>query len=115
MAELSEFIEYHQKNQIKEFRKNGQNLIWNNFDRKRINKLNTRVYLPQLLYSFIYLFTRIRYKNIKPPTYNTLRDVLEYFSNTIIKMMPKSERIYLHKKHFEFNIDKYFNQMVNNL
>eukprot|EP01084_Bolivina_argentea_P087796 158556_1 len=50
MDELSNFIKIHQKCQLKEFRKNGQNLIWRKFDQRNRNKLNSKKYLPKLLY-----------------------------------------------------------------
>ena len=117
MQLLSEFITDYQYKQLTSTKKD--NKIWNKFDKKGNNILNTEKFLPKLLYTFIWLFIKKNNMyfnsnddNIKLPKYKQYKDISQYYSNIIIKMMPISEQKSLTKYHFEYNIAEYFDKLV---
>eukprot|EP01084_Bolivina_argentea_P076368 138396_1 len=71
MNQLCQFINYYQRThfQLKTHKKHP---IWSRFDVNNTNKLKTKKYLPQLLYSYCYLLLKSKNFNSKPPKFRQL-------------------------------------------
>ena len=107
MKQLSEFISNHHMRQEKKY------VIWNRFDVNKKEKLKTRKYLPQLLYSYIWLMLKSQNNDSSPPKYKQLKHVLQHYSNMIIEILPIDQKICIDKDHYNQHIAQYFDQITN--
>eukprot|EP00483_Globobulimina_turgida_P009945 UN09964 len=99
MTQLSQFINYYQRTHLS-LQLGKKHPIWTKFDVNYRNKLKTQKYLPQLLYSYLYLLLKSQHFNSTPPKFKQLRSVLCYYSDAIIQIMPAEQKIFLQKDHF---------------
>lgn len=108
MEKLSQFIiNKHCQLSLNE----NENLIWNKFDVKKKNRLRTKKYLAQLLYSYIWLI--LKSEKVSPPKFKQLNDVLEFYSDLIIQILPNEQKIFIDKYHYNEYIALYIEKITN--
>ena len=92
---------------------NKKYLIWSKFDVNNRNRLRTKKYLPQLLYSYIWLILKSENTSDTPPKFKQLKHVLQHYSNMIIQILPSEHHTYIGKHHYHEYISVYFERIVN--
>eukprot|EP01083_Nonionella_stella_P015329 42878_1 len=78
--------------------------VWYSFDKQGANALKSKLYIPKMMYSYIVLFIKTMNKQVVPPKYKQLKQVLIFYTLEMIQLMPIEEKAQITKQHY----DEYF-------